>query len=117
MTDPTDPVLPDDDPPVPPSLAPRNPVSQQEHRLARHQLRLPEPGHDPRLVDDAVGAAHAAAEVRLQLGHLQGVGDEGQGRFGGEAGAVFREEVEGGTELHGLGVGGREVEGEEGVVN
>jgi len=77
VTDSTDPLLPDNDPPIPPSLAPWNSVTQQKHRLARHQLRLPQPRHDPRLVDDAVGAAHAAAEVRLELGHLQGVGDEG----------------------------------------
>lgn len=63
MTDPTNPVFPNNNPPIPPPLTARHTISQQQQSLTRHQLRLPQPGHDTRLVDDAVRAAHAAAEV------------------------------------------------------
>lgn len=70
----TDPLLPDHDPPVPPALSARYPVPQEEKRLARKESRLPQPSHNARLVDRAVSAAHAPAEVGLELRHRESVG-------------------------------------------
>lgn len=65
MADPAHPLLPNHHPPVPPALAARHAVAEQQQRLGRDELRLPQPRDDPRLVDNAVSAAHAPAEVRL----------------------------------------------------
>jgi hypothetical protein len=91
MTHPANPLVPDNNPPVPAALAVRRPVAQQQQRLGRHELRLAQAGDYARLVDHAVGAADAAAEVGFQLRHLQVVRDEGEGRLGRKAGAVFGE--------------------------
>ena len=126
MTHPTNPLLRNHHPPIPaplpsgPSTATawrHHPIPQVQHRLALKQRRLPQPGHDARLVDGAVGAAHAPAEVGLQLGDRQGVGHEGEGGGSREPGTVLGEEVERGGEVGGVFWGWGQVEGEEGVVD
>ena len=125
MTNPTDPLLANHHASIPSSdpvsarhrRALRQSVAQQQQSLAGNQPRLAQPGDDEGLVDDAVGVAHAAAEVGLELGDGQVVGDQGEGGGGGQAGAVLGEEVEGGRQV-GLVRGGRgQVEREEGVVD
>jgi hypothetical protein len=77
MTHPTHPLLRDHDPPIPPSLPARNTVTQEQQRLACEERRLAQARQHARLVDGAVGAAHAAAEVRLQLPDGEAVGYKG----------------------------------------
>lgn len=117
MTNTAHALLRDHHPPIPPRLSTRRAVAQQQPSLGGDEARLCQPGDDAHLVDDAVGAAHAAAEVRLEVADEEGVGDEGESRGGGEAGAVLGEEVEGGREVDGVRGRGGEVEGEEGVVD
>lgn len=68
-------------------------------------------------VQHAVGGAHAALEVACEGAHGERGRDEVEGCGGGEARAVFGEEVEGGGPVGGVGGWWGEVEAEEGVVD
>lgn len=61
------PLVADDHPAVAPGLPARHAVAQKQQRLARHQLRLPQPRDDPARIDGRVGRADPALEVRLQV--------------------------------------------------
>lgn len=103
MTHPAHSLLTDHDPPIPTPLATAaadlpswgHAVPQKQQRLAREERRLAQARQNPRLVDGAVGAAHAAPEVGLELGHGEAVRHEGEGRGRGQAGTVLGEQVEG----------------------
>lgn len=112
-----DPLLADDHPPVPAALPAGDAVAQEQERLAREQRRLAQARHHARPVDGRVGGAHAAAEVRLELRDGERVRHQGEGRRGGQAGAVFGEEVERRLEVRAVLWRGFQVEGEEDVVD
>lgn len=109
MTHPAHSLLTNHDPPIPTPLATTtttaaaaaalrgwgHAVPQKQQRLAREERRLAQARQHARLVDGAVGAAHAAPEVGLELGHREAVRHEGEGRGRGQAGAVLGEQVEG----------------------
>ena len=62
------PLLGDDDSPIPPAVAARHAIAKQQRGLGVDDLALAQAGHDAGLVDDRVGRADAAPEVRLEVG-------------------------------------------------
>ena len=69
--------------------------AQEETSLRINELGTPQGLDDAGLRDGGVGGADAAREVGSQVRDGEVVGDEGERRCGGEAGAVAREEREG----------------------
>ncbi|KAH9865218.1 hypothetical protein IAQ61_009165 [Plenodomus lingam] len=93
------------------------PLTQQQRSLDPRLVDGAQLRNDALLVERRVGGPDAAEEVGFQVADGEGRGDEVEGCGGGEAGAVFGEEVEGRGPVWFVGGWGGEVEGEEDVVD
>ena len=92
MTNATNAFLRNHNPAIPSAFAI---FAQEETSLRINELGASQGLDDAGLRDGGVGGADAAREVGCQVRDGEVVGDEGERRCGGEAGAVAREEREG----------------------